>query len=912
MLSGLREPKEGRSGSSGLPGVTKRWSYAHASLTYLFRECPLTFKSRLSSPFVNARSIPFVLAAVILSLQPALSAQSAMPAPELTSAQQQEIESIIKGMTLEQKIDYIGGTGFAARAVPSVHLPAFEMSDGPVGVRSNSGFPSTTYAGGIGLAATWDRELAQLTGAGIGRDARARGVHYMLGPGTNIYKSPRNGRNFEYFGEDPFLASEMVVGYVTGMQQQGVSATVKHYIANNSEYLRHDSDSVVDERALREIYMPAFESAVRRAHVGAVMDSYNLINGEHATQNSFLNIQVLRKDWGFKGTLMSDWDATYDAVGAANGGLDIEMPTGKFMNAKNLLPAIKAGKVSEATIDEKLRHILFTAEQFNWLGHEQRDSAISTFDSESNATALRGAREAPVLLKNAGNLLPLNKAEIKTVLVVGPDAFPGAAVGGGSAGVVPFHKVSLLEGVAMVAPGVKVLYDAGLPTLGQLANDTNFMTAATGGKPGLLHETFDNKNFAGPAKQSISPHISNAGVGWDAISDDLETIMALFSAPLKVTSQRYTGYYNAESDGDYLIALAGAGEGNGDRVYIDGKLLIDDWTMVRAFEPHMTMPLSAGMHKVVVESWQGGPIGGKLRFGIIAEGKVVNERAKALAAKADVVIIGAGFSVSKDNDSESEGGDRTFDLPYGQDALIRAMATANPKTIVTVNSGGNVDSTTWMDQVPGFIEGWYGGQEGGRGIAEILFGDVNPSGHLPATFERKAEDNPTFANYYPEGDSKRVLYKEGIFVGYRGYEKNGITPLFPFGYGLSYTTFSFANLKVTPGASAAGATVEFDVTNTGSRKGADVAQVYVSEPHAKVPRPAHELKGFERVELAPGETKHVSVALNARAFAYYDVAKKGWTIDPGQFTIGVGDSVASLPLQGTVGIPVDAVKKASF
>ena len=842
----------------------------------------------------------------------AAAGQAPTPAPVLTTAQQQEVDAIIRGMTLEQKLDYIGGTGFGLRAVPSVHVPEFNMSDGPVGVRSNSGFPSTTYAGGIGLAATWDRELAHQVGAGIGRDARSRGVHFMLGPGTNIYKSPRNGRNFEYFGEDPFLASEMVVGYVTGIQEQGVSATVKHYIANNSEFLRHDSDSVVDERALREIYMPAFEAAVRRAHVGAVMDSYNLINGQHATQNSFLNIDVLRKDWGFKGTLMSDWDATYDAVGAANGGLDVEEPSGKFMNQKNLLPAIKAGKVSEATIDDKIRHVMFTAEQFNWLGHEQRDPAISAFDNDSNETALRTAREAPVLLKNEGSLLPLNKTQIKTVLVVGPDAYPGAAVGGGSAGVVPFHKVSLLEGLSMVAPNVKVLYDAGLPSLSQLASQTYFMTAATGGKSGILHEMFDNKNMTGAAKQNISYHVNNAGLGWDTISDDLDSIMALFSAPPKVTAQRYTGYYKAESDGNYLVAVAGSGEGNGDRVYIDGKLIIDDWTLVRAFEPHLTMPLSAGMHKVVVEAWQGGPIGGKLRLGIIAEDKVVSERAKMLAAKADAVIVAAGFSVSKDYDSESEGGDRTFDLPYGQDALINAMTAANAKTVVTVTSGGNVDSTSWIAQVPAFVEGWYGGQDGGRGMAEILFGDVNPSGHLPATFERRAEDNPSFANYYPEGDTKRVIYKDGIFVGYRGYEKSGVTPLYPFGFGLSYTTFSFANLKVTPGVSAASATVEFDVTNTGARKGADVAQVYVSEPNARVARPAHELKGFERVELAPGETKHVSVMLNARAFAYYDVAKKAWAIDGGQFKIGVGDSLASLPLQGTLEMNAAAVSSASF
>ena len=829
----------------------------------------------------------------------------------LTTADSARVDAIVAKMTPEEKLAYIGGTGFAVRAMPALQLPALEMSDGPVGVRSNSGLPSTTYAGGIGLAATWDRDLAMNVGKGIGRDGRARGIHYQLGPGTNIYKSPRNGRNFEYFGEDPFLASEIVVGYITGMQTQGVSATVKHYDANNSEFLRHDSDTVVGERAMREIYLPAFEAAVKRGNVGAVMDSYNLINGEHATQNTFLNLDVLRKDWGFKGTLMSDWDATYDAVGAANGGLDIEMPTGKFMNSKNLMPALQSGKVTQATIDEKVRHILDTAAMFGWLDREQRDPAVSIYDAENNRVALRSARESAVLLKNDSNLLPLSKDAIKTVLVVGPDAYPGVAVGGGSAGVVPFHNVSLLEGLSNVAPNVTVLYDAGLPTLGELAGKTDFMTEMQGGEKGLKLEDFDTPDLTGPAKTSTTSHVNVKGIGWDQISGNLDELMALFFAPQKKTSRRFTGYYNAQTAGNYIVSLAGSGESNGDRVYLDDKLIIDDWRLVRAFEPDLTLPLTAGMHKVVVESWQGGIIGGKLRFAIAPETQIVNERAKQMAAKADVVIVAAGYGSNADGTSESEGGDRTFTLPYGQDQLIQAMETANPKTIVTVTSGGNVDSTRWLAQTPALIEGWYGGQAGGQALAEILFGDVNPSGHLPATFERRAEDNPSFANYYPPADqlstpNPKVFYKEGIFVGYRGYEQNKVQPLFPFGFGMSYTTFRFSNLQVQRGSGQTLATATFDVTNTGVKAGAEVAQVYVTDTHAKVPRPKHELKGFERVELAAGETKHISVTLDPRSFAYWNEKDKHWTVDPGKFTVSVGDSVASLPLTGIVEINREA------
>jgi beta-glucosidase len=468
---------------------------------------------------------------------------------------------------------------------------------------------------------------------------------------------------------------------------------------------------------------------------------------------------------------------------------------------------------------------------------------------------------------------------------------------------VPFHLVSDVEGITTaLGSNVNVLYERGLPTVRDLARDTPFTTAADAATKGVTMQTFDNRDLSGsPTETKTEPHIMLTGLSWATLADDFEAAFAAFFGPHKSSSHRFTGFYTAPAAGNYILALEGAGEGNGDRVYLDDKLIIDDWTQVRAFSPHLTLPLSAGPHKVVVEQWQNGPVGGHIRFSIIDPTKVVNPKAIALAKMADTVIVAAGFGP----ESEGEGGDRTFDLPAGQDELIEAMASANPHTIVSITSGGNVDSTKWVDHVPVLLESWYAGQEGGKALAEILFGQVNPSGHLPVTFERKAEDNPAFANYYPEGDSIHVEYKEGIFVGYRGYEHSGTKPLFPFGYGLSYTTFAFSNLKVVPefNSTEPHVTVFFDVKNTGSRAGADVAQVYVGEDHPLVPRPIHELKGFERVQLNPGETKHVSVTLDKRAFAYYDVTGKDWKIDPGHFTISVGDSVASLPLTGGVESP---------
>ncbi len=827
----------------------------------------------------------------------------------LSAAEHEKVASLVQKMTLEQKLAYVGGTGFAVRAVPELGLPAFEMSDGPFGTRSNAGFPSTTYAAGIGLAATWDRALAERVGAGIGRDARARGVHFMLGPGVNIYKSPRNGRNFEYFGEDPFLTSAIAVGYITGMQSQGVSATIKHFLANNSEYLRHDSDSVVDERTLRELYLPAFEAGVKKAHVGAIMDSYNLINGVHATQNGYFNTAIVRKEWGFPGVMMSDWVATYDGVAAANGGLDIEMPTGKWMSPETLSAAIKSGKVSKATIDEKITRILSTAMSFGWLDRPQLDPAVSVVDRTSQAAALDSARESAVLLKNTGNLLPLDRSRLKTILVVGPNAYPGTPVGGGSAGVVPFHLVSAVEGLTKVAgAGVTVLYDRGLPSFADLALDTAFTT--TDAKPGITVETFANDTLTGTPRVGILAHVNTKGVTIDTINADPELMQAVLLGPSAAappkSSRRWTGTYTAAAEGEYLVIVEGSGEGSGNRLLLEGKQIVDNWSLVRAFQPSLQLHLAAGPHKIILEDKQDGIFGGHIGLAIVPAGTVISPRAVQMAAKADAVIVCAGY----DHASEGEAGDRTFSLPFGQDQLIAAMAAANPKTVVSVTSGGNVDSTAWLDKVPALLESWYSGQEGGTALAELTFGDTNPSGHLPATFERRIEDNPTTANYYPEGDSIHVTYKEGLFVGYRGYLKANTKPLFPFGYGLSYTTFSFAKLALSPVGKDPVVTVTFDVTNTGQRAGAEVAQVYVADGHAKVARPARELKGFERVQLAPGETKHVSVQLDARAFAFYDVAGKRWSIAPGKFTVLVGDSVESLPLKGTVDLTKQTAKSA--
>ncbi|MGA8617933.1 MAG: glycoside hydrolase family 3 C-terminal domain-containing protein [Candidatus Sulfotelmatobacter sp.] len=808
--------------------------------------------------------------------------------PVSQSTIEARVDSLLKQLTLEEKIDLIGGVDdFYIRAIPRIGLPRLKMADGPVGVRNYG--PATVF-GGIGLAATWDPDLAQRIGAVIGQDARARGVHFMLGPGVNIYRAPMNGRNFEYFGEDPFLAARTAVSYIKGMQSQGVSATVKHYMGNNQEYDRHNGDSIIDERTMREIYLPVFEAAVKEAHVGAIMDSYNLTNGVHMTQNGYLNTDVAKKEWGFPGIIMSDWDSTYDGIGAANGGLDLEMPSGKFMNRANLLPAIQAGKVNEAAIDDKVRRILRTAIQFGWLERDQTDLSIPRLNPEGRRATLEAARAGMVLLKNDGNLLPLDKAKIHSIAVIGPDAYPAVPDGGGSAEAKPFVPVSYLEGIVnYLGTGVKVYYDSGIPEFDELAKRTQFTTEANGDQQGLKTEIFTNDSLSGtPVVTRTDKHVNYepARGGEGAASN---------------VSLRWTGYFTPSTPGNYLVFVQGPGENGGYRLYIDKKLVFDNWKQWYAFVSETPMKLASGPHQIELDFYAHGGWGKtRANLAIVRPETIVSLAAKELASRADAVVIAVGFDAS----DEGESSDRTFRLPPGQDELIGEIAGVNKNTIVVMTSGGGVDMTSWLDRVPALLQAWYPGQEGGTALAQLLFGDFDPSGRLPISIERRWEDNAVHDSYYPKPGERKVEYREGVFVGYRHFDKSQIKPLFPFGYGMSYTAFAYKNLTVSPTAASGDrqVMVGFDVTNTGARSGAEVAEVYVGDRHTSVPRPVKELKGFAKVELNPGETKHLQVTLDRRAFSYYDVKNHKWTITPGDFDIYVARSAVEIELTGKLSL----------
>jgi beta-glucosidase len=787
------------------------------------------------------------------------------------------VNDLLPRMTLEEKIDMLGGIeSFYIRPIARLGIPKIKMADGPLGVRNYG--KATAFPAGIAFAASWNKSLVQNYGEAVGKEAKAKGVHIMLSPGVNIYRAPMCGRNFEYYGEDPYLASRMTVGYINGVQSQGVVATAKHFAVNNEEYDRHTVSSDVDERTLREIYLPAFRAAVEEAHVGSVMNSYNLLNGVHTSQSQYLLNDILKRDWKFDGFVMSDWSSTYDGVAAANGGLDLEMPSGLHMNQDTLMPAIKSGKLSVATIDDKVRRMLRVMFRFGFFDHPQLDASLPLYSPDSRTIALQAAREGIVLLKNSDNVLPLLRPTVRSIAVVGPNAHPAVTGAGGSSLMQPFRATSILDGIIAAAGAqAKVYYAPGVGTdVTTLFRGSEFSTASESNQQvrGLKGEYFANKNFSGaPTLTRIDRRVA---FEWG----DGSPVPAM---PEDNFSVRWTGKIRVDSDGEYEFFVKGD---DGFRLTVGDRLLIDEWhDQAATLKQSIATLKGGGLVDVKLEYYENSG-NAEISFGWRKLDDAKESESAKIAALADVAVVCVGFNSS----TEGEGFDRPFELPKEQVELILEVSKVNKRTIVVLTAGGNVAMTGWLENVAGLVHAWYPGQEGGTAIAEILFGDVNPSGKLPASFEKRWEDNATFNSYYAK--EKKLAYTEGVFVGYRHFDAKNIEPMFPFGFGLSYTTFEYRNLKVTPAAGAANPkiSVEFEIVNTGNRPGAEVAQVYVGEAKPAVPRPLKELKGFEKVWLKEGGMTKVSITLDKQAFAYYDVGSRGWTVKPGNFTISVGSS----------------------
>jgi len=797
-----------------------------------------------------------------------------------------KVESLIQKMTLEEKISFIGGVNnLYIRGIERLGIPEIRMSDGPMGVRSGGGI---SYPASISYAASFNTNIAKQVGAGIGSEARSKNINIMLGPGMNIYRAAFCGRNFEYLGEDPYLAGKLATSYIIGMQNEGVMATAKHYAANYQDFDRNNVSSNLDERTLHEIYLPAFKRCVEEGNVALVMTSYNLINGVYASQNEYLNNKILKGDWKFKGFVVSDWISTYDGVACAKGGLDLEMPSGKFMNAEILIPAIKNGTLDIKIIDDKIRRILTNYDSYGILENANIAKGYTFDEEKSRLIALNAAREGIVLLKNEHDFLPLDAKTIKSIAVIGPNAYPAVTGGGGSSFVESLQPVSLLEAIKQqVGNDVKVSYIKGVSTGEELPedffNNFDFYIKDTNGKQikGVHADFYNNDKLQGDiitSKTFDKLNLNRNDFKVDNISDENCSI-------------RFTCYFSPEESGDYWIAVAGD---DGYRLFVDETKVLDNWrTQGETVNKYHAIFEKGKEYKFVVEYFQAGGdavvrLAAQKRIAKVDdEHSIINEALES-AKKADLVILSVGFN----SETESEGYDRTFEMPYNQNELIKSVVAVNPNALVVLNAGGNVDMNGWIDHIKGLLHAWYPGQEGATAVSEIIFGKTNPSGKLPVSFEYKPEDNPTFNSYWDDDKDLNVTFTEGIFLGYRHYDKSKVKPRFPFGYGLSYTTFGYENVKVPVKTIKAGDKLKFsvDITNTGDIDGAEAVQVYVSDLKSSLPRPVKELKAFDKVFLKKGETKTLQFELGKDAFSFYDPAKQGWVIEPGKFKILIGSS----------------------
>jgi len=791
-----------------------------------------------------------------------------------TADTNKRIENIIEQMTIEEKIDMLGGYNrFNLLPNERLGIPEIKMTDGPVGVRSING-EATAFPASIALAASWDKALVEKVGAAIGQETKAKGKQVILAPGMNIYRAPMCGRNFEYLGEDPYLSGEMAVAYINGVQKEGVIATAKHLVANNQEFDRHHTSSDMDERTLREIYLPAFKASVQKGKVGMVMTSYNPINGVQASNNNYLMNDILKGEWGFDGFVVSDWASTYDGIAAANAGLDLEMPNGKFMSRDTLLPAIKSGKLKVAVIDDKIRRILTVYERFGFLD-EDVDLGEGKMNWEANKqTALEASSGSIVMLKNENDILPLKN--VKSIAVIGPNGHPAVYRGGGSSEVQPKKAISIFEGLTALAEGIKVEFESGPVSklIEGIAEQSKFYIYDNGKKvKGLIGEYFPNMNLEGkPSFTKIDPTIFFRWVY--PIHDDF---------PTDFFSVRWTGKINVKESGQYKFMVSGD---DGFRLFLDDKLVIDQWVDQAETQKTVLLDIEANKEYTVRLELYDNQGGCTARFGYYKVGS--SSRVDELAKKSDVAIVCVGFHELL----EGEASDRTFEISKEHIDLIKKVASINPNTVVVLFGGGNMKMTEFVNDIDGLLHVWYPGQEGGKAIAEIILGKVNPSGKLPVSFEKEWKDNATFDSYYDEDGDKRVFYKEGLFVGYRHFDKNPVEPLFPFGYGLSYTTFAFDNLNLEKKEN--GIQVSVEVTNSGDKAGAEVIQVYVSDLESSVVRPVKELKGFEKIFLQHGESKKVIISLSEDAFKFYDINTKSWVLENGEFEILVGNSSANI------------------
>jgi beta-glucosidase len=829
------------------------------------------------------------------------------PTTQDNQSTSEHIEGLLGQLTIDEKVALLAGADtWRTVAVERLGIPALKMSDGPNGARGDAfagGVSAAAFPAGTVLAATWNPALVERVGQALAAETKSKGAQVLLGPTVNIHRSPLGGRNFESFSEDPYLTARMAVAYINGLQREGIGACVKHYLANEQEFERFSISSEVDERTLREIYLPPFQAAVREAHTWSVMASYNLVNGVAASENPYLLHDILREEWGWDGLVVSDWFFSVKSTAASvNAGLDLEMPGPPVWRGEKLLAAVRNGEAPESKLDESIRRLLLLLERAGKFVHPREEPEQAINRPAHRALIREVAGEGIVLLKNEPGtrkraVLPLQREMLKSLAVIGPNAKEARIMGGGSATVNAHYRVPPFEGIlSKVGARTTVGFEQGcaIHKLLPLVTDEHLFAGAEGTAPGLRVEYFNGITPSGtPVHTTQVPSTELAWFGPLPTGVD----QAQFAV-------RATGRLVPAQSGAYAFGLVSAGRS---RLALDGREVIDNWTHWRPGGNYFTMgsdemiyqaDLIAGREYPIVVEFSKEPdvMLSALRLGVLPPLPADQmDQAAALAAQADVALVFAGLS----SEWESEGFDRAdLRLPGDQNELIARVAAANANTVVVLNVGSAVEMP-WLEQVAAVVLAGYPGQEAGNAIADMLFGDVNPSGKLVQTFPVRLEDTPAYLNF--PGENGQVLYGERLFVGYRYYDKKRIAPLFPFGFGLSYTTFTYDNLRLSASAIGPGDTLQvaIDVTNMGERAGQEVVQIYVRDVVARLQRPEKELKAFTKVMLQPGEHQAVTLPLSRESLAYFDDRAHEWVAEAGTFEVLVGASAQDIRATAT-------------
>jgi beta-glucosidase len=803
------------------------------------------------------------------------------------------VADLLARLTLDEKVALMAGAeAFKLMGVERLGVPRLGMSDGPTGVRSNTGQMATVFPVAAALAATFNPDVTREVGAAIAREAKALGEQVVLAPTINIVRTPLWGRNFETYSEDPYLTGELGIGFVSGLQGEGIGASLKHYAVNNQEERRMDVSVQVDERTLREIYLSAFEAVVKATNPWTVMASYNKLRGTYATANSHLLQDILKGEWGYDGVVVSDWGGVHSTEPAANGGLDLEMPGPANHFGERLVSAVKAGAVEPARIDDAARRLIRLILRAGLLDGARLEGELRS--ERHRVIARRAAQEGIVLLKNDGGLLPLAAEAIKTIAVVGPNANFVRLQGDGSSRVSTDRWPTPVESLAARLPRAHVVYEQGCDAepVPPQAQPRMFSPTEMREAPGLTAEYFEHADFSGePIRTSHERRLFR----WVSTRGPRH-IANRFAA------LRWSGFFWPEMDGVHEFSVRGDGACRltvGETTLIDlgdaGQEDFDHPTSAVALRRTAGVELKGGQpYRFSLEyEWATARTGDGFETLSLGVRQPPGETEKAIAAAraADVAVVVVGSAST----TESEGYDRRdIRLPGDQDLLVEQIAAANPRTIVVVNAGAAM-AMPWIDKVPAALQLWLPGEEGPDALTDILLGVVSPSGRLPVTFPKRIEDSSAYG-FYPGADT--VTYGEGLAVGYRHFDQKDIAPLFAFGHGLTYSTFDYARLSV-PAAVAIGqpAPVSLTLTNTGARAASEVVQVYIGPVAPHRPTPPKALRAFSKVALAAGESRIVTLNLEPSAFARYDDDDDRWVIDPGAYDILIGASATDIRLK---------------